>query len=138
MTSKRISTTFILIMMLSFAFSLQGCGNPDYTVTLGWDVPTNNTDGSPLNDLAGYELSIGSSPGNYSRKIIIPLGDKLLTCNNSDVNSKPKATAKCSYTVTGLKQGDYYLVVRAYNKIGLKSAYSNEVKKTAARIRDNK
>jgi hypothetical protein len=138
MMRNKLSSAFILIITLSFAFSLQSCGEPDYAVTLGWDVPTNNTNGTPLTDLAGYELSIGSSPGNYTNSVIIPLGDKLLTCNNSDYNSNPNATLKCNYTVTGLKQGDYYLVVRAYNKIGLKSAYSNEVKKTAARIRDNK
>ena len=36
------------------------------SATLTWTAPTQNTDGSPLTDLAGYRIRYGTSPGNYS------------------------------------------------------------------------
>ncbi len=35
------------------------------TATLSWTPPTQNTDGSPLTDLAGYRVYWGTSSGNY-------------------------------------------------------------------------
>lgn len=106
---------------------------------LTWDVPTTNTDGTPLTDLAGYELFMGTSPHNYTRTIKIPVGDSLLSCNDvGDNKDGSKKTPKCSYTVRGLQQGNYYFVISAYNSSANKSVYSNEVKKTASRSIEKK
>ena len=37
------------------------------SMTLSWTAPTENTDGSQLNDLAGYKLYYGTSAGNYTK-----------------------------------------------------------------------
>jgi hypothetical protein len=31
------------------------------TVTVNWDAPTENTDGTPLTDLGGYRVAVGTS-----------------------------------------------------------------------------
>jgi hypothetical protein len=99
---------------------------------LTWDVPTTNTDGTPLTDLAGYELSMGTSANNYTRTINIPAGDSLLSCKDGGYNKNSSInSARCSYTVSGLQQGEYYFAISAYNAAGKKSIYSNEVKKMA-------
>jgi len=133
MIRKSFSSIFaIMALFLLLLFPL-GCSSSDYTVMLTWDVPTTNTDGTPLTDLAGYELLMGTSPNNYSRSINIPVGDRLLSCkDDADNKNRSKKVTKCSYTVTGLPQGDYYFIISAYNSYGKKSTSSNEVKKTAA------
>jgi|WetSurMetagenome_2_1015567.scaffolds.fasta_scaffold00113_18 hypothetical protein len=127
----------LLYLITILLLLLSGCGNSDYYVTLTWSVPTTNTDGSQMTDLAGYELYMGKSSGNYTRITRIPVGDSMLLCRDAEADKFPK-TAKCSYTVTGLPQGDYYFVVSAYNTFGNKSSHSNEVKKTALRFVVNK
>ncbi len=34
------------------------------TITLAWDAPTTNTDGTPLTDLAGYKIYYGPTSGS--------------------------------------------------------------------------
>jgi hypothetical protein len=122
-----------MIIAVPVFILLSGCGGCDYTVSLTWAVPSTNTNGTPLTDLAGYELLMGPSSGNYTRKIIIPAGDKLLSCEGSEDNKESsKKQTKCSYTLTGLQQGSYYFVISAYNAAGEKSVNSNEVNKTAS------
>ncbi len=71
------------------------------SVTLAWDA-------NPEPDIAGYELSYGESPGNYS----------------SVVNAGNNTTA----AVSGLTEGKtYYFAVSAYNSEGLKSPPSQEI-----------
>ena len=36
-----------------------------------WTPPTQNTDGSPLNNLAGYRVYWGTQQGNYSNSVTI-------------------------------------------------------------------
>jgi hypothetical protein len=133
MIKKSYSVFVIIVLFLSLLFH-SACSSSDYTIVLIWDVPTTNTDGTPLTDLAGYELFMGTSSHKYSRTINIPIGDGLLSCKDvGDNKDGSKKITKCSYTVMGLQQGDYYFVISAYNTSGKKSVYSNEVKKTASR-----
>ncbi len=81
-----------------------------YDVTLTWDPPTTNADGTPLTDLAGYKVYYGTSSGNYTTSI--------------DVNNVT------TYTVTGLQPGTYYFAVTAYDTSGNESDYSEEVSTT--------
>ncbi len=77
--------------------------------TLTWTAPTTNSDGSPLTDLAGYNLYYGTSSGNYTNTIHVG-----------------NAT---TYTLN-LSVGSYYFVATAYNSLGVESSDSNQVVKT--------
>ena len=81
----------------------------DGTVSLAWDPPTTNEDGSGLNDLAGYEIHYGNQEGDYQEMIDIP---------NAGI---------ASYVVENLAPNIYYFIVKAYDLDGNKSTASNEV-----------
>ncbi|MCP4409787.1 MAG: fibronectin type III domain-containing protein [Gammaproteobacteria bacterium] len=81
------------------------------TATLSWVPPTSNEDGSPLNDLAGYKVYYGTSPGSYPNVI--------------DVANPGIA----SYVVENLSPNTYYFVITAYNSSGDESVPSNGVSK---------
>ena len=80
-------------------------------MTVSWARPTKNTDGSPLDDLAGYRLYYGKASGNYSQSLSIP---------NAAVTSA---------VVEKLAAARWYFAVRAYKKNGIESDYSAEVSK---------
>ncbi len=83
------------------------------TATVSWTAPTQNTDGSPLTDLAGYTIYYGTSSGNLN--------------NSINVNS----AATTSYTVSGLATGaTYYFAVSAVNSSGVSSSLSDVGSKT--------
>jgi hypothetical protein len=78
-------------------------------VTLSWDAPTENADGSALMDLRGYKLHYGASSRTYSDIIQV---------------SNPGLT---TYVVQNLPAGQYYFAITAYNSAGKESALSPEV-----------
>jgi hypothetical protein len=82
------------------------------TVTLNWQAPTENSDGSPLTDLSGYKIYYGASAGNYSSNIPVP---------------NPGLT---TYVVENLLPGRYYFAVTSYNSQGVESTMSPEVAAT--------
>jgi hypothetical protein len=86
------------------------------SATLSWTPPTENTDGSPLTDLAGYRVywECGTLTNTWPSQLDIP--DALVT---SEVMSLPDATT-CWFSVT------------AYNEPGLESDYSNVASKVMA------
>ena len=73
---------------------------------LTWDAPTTKTDGTKLDDLAGYNIYYGKSSGIYSVRI--------------DVGNVT------TYKVNNLSRGTYYFAVTVYDKEGNESAFSNE------------
>lgn len=79
-------------------------------VTLTWDPPTTNADGSPLTDLAGYKVHYGTATGAYTKTV--------------DVHNVT------THRVEDLAPGTYYFAVTAYDLSGNESDYSNEVHKT--------
>ncbi|MEO0365898.1 MAG: putative Ig domain-containing protein [Pseudomonadota bacterium] len=79
------------------------------SLTLTWDSPTQNVDGSPLNDLVGYAIYYGESSGSYPNRIDID--DAAIT----------------SYTFDSLSPGTYYVVAIAKRSNGMESVFSNEV-----------
>ncbi len=81
-----------------------------YDVTLTWDAPTTNADGTPLTDLAGYKVYYGTSSRDYTKTI--------------DVGNTT------TYQITGLSGGTYYFAVTAYDTSGNESDYSEEVSKS--------
>lgn len=84
-------------------------GNPQGNVTLSWQAPTRNADGTPLVDLKGYEVHYGAAPASYSDVIKV---------------SNPGVL---TYVVQNLSAGTYYFSVTAYNSVGQESSLSPEV-----------
>jgi Fibronectin type III domain len=82
------------------------------TATLSWTAPTDNSNGSPITGLAGYNIYYGTDPSNLTKSI--------------DVAGATTTT----YTVTGLTAGTYYFAVAAYNSEGVDSSLSNIGQKT--------
>lgn len=93
-------------------FSIEVLAVASGTATLTWTPPTENTDGSPLVDLAGYIVYWGTAPGDYT---------------SSATLSNPGLT---SYVVENLASGrTYYFATTAYNGGGLESGFSNMASK---------
>jgi hypothetical protein len=78
-------------------------------MTLSWRAPTENDDGSPLLDLAGYEIVYGRQPRMYSHRVKLP---------------NPGVT---TYVVSGLVPGTYYFAMVAYNGLDVRSRFSAEL-----------
>jgi len=82
------------------------------SVTLNWTPPTENEDGTPLTDLAGYRIYWGTTPGVYPNSV---------TLNNPGLTS---------YVVDNLVPGTYQFVATSFNSAGTESAYSNPATRT--------
>ena len=80
---------------------------PVRSATLSWTAPTRNTDGSTLNDLAGFRIHYGTSAAALTQTIQIA---------NAGASS---------YTVSNLAPGTWYFAVRAYAADGDQSDLSN-------------
>jgi hypothetical protein len=89
-------------------FSIQVVASGTQSITLSWAAPTENQDGTPLLNLAGYRIRYGNQTGHHPNEI---------TLNNPGLTT---------YVVTGLVPNDYYFVLAAYNSGGIESASSSE------------
>ena len=87
-------------------------GSGSGSVTLSWEAPTSNTDGTALTDLAGYRIYYGSSPSDLSQTVEI-----------SSVGMQ-------TYVLDDLPSGTWYFAVMALTRSGDESAPSNIVGKT--------
>lgn len=111
----------ILLILLFPIVNLTGCGGSDVTggydsifyndavkpVSLAWDAPSTNEDGSSLNDLAGYIVYYGLSSRNYTASV--------------DVSTFT------SCEISQLSPNTYYFTVSAYDTSGNESDYSREL-----------
>lgn len=77
---------------------------------LRWQAPTQNVDGSPLTDLAGYVIYWGTTSRNYTGSHTI----------NSPTTTEWEAT---------MAPGSYYFAMTAFDGENNESGYSNEVLK---------
>jgi hypothetical protein len=82
------------------------------SAALSWTPPTQNTDGSPLTNLAGYKVYWGNMLGNYPNSVAL---------NNPGLTS---------YVVVNLVPGTYFFVVTAVNSVGTESIFSAPASKT--------
>jgi hypothetical protein len=94
------------------AFTITVTSSADGSATISWTPPTQNTDGSTINDLAGFRIQYGTSASALTQTI--------------QVSNPGLAT----YVVTGLSSGNWFFTVRAYNSGGAESANSSVVSKT--------
>jgi hypothetical protein len=81
-------------------------------VTLAWQPPTENTDGSTLTDLIGYKIHYGTESQNYTSEVSV---------DNPTLSR---------YVVENLPAGTYYFALTAYNSNGTESLLSDEVTAT--------
>jgi hypothetical protein len=88
-------------------------GSESGSVTLNWQPPTENADGSPLMDLSGYNIYVGTSSSGYENREI-----RL---------DNPGSTA---YVVENLGSGTYYFAATAFNGSGIESSFSGEIVRT--------
>jgi hypothetical protein len=84
-------------------------GNSQSNVTLSWQAPTENADGSALVDLKGYKVHYGSASKTYADTIQV---------------ANPGLT---TFVVQNLNAGKYYFAITAYNSTGQESSLSPEV-----------
>ena len=81
------------------------------SVTLSWQAPTRNTDGSPLTDLAGHRVHYGTAPGDYTESVQLP------------------GMTMTSVVIENLAPARWYFAVKAYNSAGVESDFSSPVNK---------
>lgn len=81
------------------------------SVTLSWNAPTQNSNGTSLTNLAGYTLHYGTSSEDYTGSIEI---------------TSPTQT---SYLVSdsSFPPGTYYFAISAYNAQQVSSSLSSEI-----------
>ena len=84
-----------------------------WSITLAWDAPTKNADGTPLTDLQGYRVYMHTAPipdnkGNATLIAEVPAGQDMMVVD------------------TGAPAGVYYWRVSAIDTSGNESALSNE------------
>jgi Fibronectin type III domain len=82
------------------------------SITLHWLPPTENVDGTPLANLAGFDIHYGTASGNYTHTISVA---------NPGI---------ATYVVDDLTPGTYYFSVAAVNDQGTESPLSPEVRAT--------
>lgn len=97
------------------------------TVTLAWDAPATNTDGSCVNDLAGFRVYFGTATGTYGPPVDRPLGSPDLQCAANGAVGPCGAAMSCTTTVTIPAAGTWFFATTAYDRGGLESAFSGEV-----------
>jgi len=104
-----VSDGSTVVYLPSFSVNVTQSGSSSATVS--WIPPTQNTDGSPLTNLAAYKIYYGVSEGNYPNQIRI---------NNPGITR---------YVVDNLTPDTYYFVSTSINSDGVESRYSNVASK---------
>lgn len=89
------------------AFSIRVVATASGSATLSWTPPTQNSDGTPLTNLASYRVYFGTEAGNYP-------------------NATPLANPGiATLVVDQLTPATWYFVVTAVNASGMESPFSN-------------
>jgi hypothetical protein len=107
-TSAEVGTYSNIVISVSNGSASASLVAFSITVTTGsakvsWTLPTQNTDGSALTNLAGFTIHYGTSPEALTQTIQL---------------ANPTAT---SYEITNLNSGTYYFAVSAYTTAGAQS-----------------
>lgn len=93
-------------------FSIEVFHSGDESATLSWMPPTENADGSVLEDLNGYKIYVGRAEDALDR--VIRIGNEGLT----------------RYVVEGLYPGTWYFAMSSFNKKGQEGRRTPAVRKT--------
>jgi hypothetical protein len=89
----------------TFAVSVTAAASTG-SMTLTWAAPTQNSDGSALTDLRGFQIYYGNSATTLDQTVTLSTPGTL------------------TYVVSGLKSGTWYFAIKALNSAGLESALS--------------
>jgi putative Ig domain-containing protein len=96
-----------------FTISVQAAAaSTTVSVKLSWAAPTENTDGTPVTDLAGYHIYYGMNPAELT------------------LWASVAGAGSTTYVVGDLPTGTYYFSVVAYNSAGVDSGQSNLANET--------
>lgn len=82
------------------------------SATVRWSAPSTNTDGSALQNLAGFRVLYGTDPNQLTQKLELP------------------GASLRSVQIEELKPGTYYFAVKAYNTTAKESTAAPVVWKT--------
>ena len=82
------------------------------TATLRWTPPTQNEDGTPIENLAGYRVYYGTSTSNLNQVLTIP------------------GASITSARIENLSPATWYFALKAYNTANVESSFSNIASKT--------
>jgi hypothetical protein len=94
------------------AFTLAVTQISNGAATLSWMPPTQNTDGSPLTNLSGYQIHYGTSASALNQ---------VITLNNPGITT---------YVIENLAPATYYFALRSVTSAGTESALSAVASKT--------
>jgi hypothetical protein len=108
------------VLWLSVPLAMPGCGGgsssdgtpavpASRSMTVTWDAPEANADGTAMTDLAGYRVLIGTASGQYGRSYTVA------------------ATGPLALTVPDLPPATYYVVVKAYDHSDNESEATDEL-----------
>jgi len=79
------------------------------SITFSWVPPTQNSDGSPISNLAGYKIHYGTSSTEYTQTLAVA---------NAGLTR---------FVLDNLPSGTYYFAITAFNAQGLESPLSGEI-----------
>jgi hypothetical protein len=82
------------------------------SIAFSWVPPTENNNGSPLANLAGYKIHYGPASQDYTQVVAV---------NNPSLNR---------YVLDNLPTGTWYFAITAYNSAGIESNLSGEISAT--------
>lgn len=120
-STGRTSRLRLVLAALASSAVLMGCGGIDHasyetspissekSITLQWDPPVANEDGSALTDLAGYRLYYGRRSSDY--EYVLDVKD-------------PHATAA---EIELPWPGAWYISAKSYRSSGIESSLSEEI-----------
>jgi hypothetical protein len=94
------------------AFTLTVVQSGTASMSVSWQPPIANTDGTPLTNLAGFKIHYGTTSTNLDRIVTV---------------ASPSAT---SFVVTNLVPGTYYVSMTSYNSSGIESVRSTVIGRT--------
>jgi hypothetical protein len=94
------------------AFSITVTATATGSATINWTPPTENSDGTSLQNLAGYRIYYGTSSTNLDKSVNVP------------------TAGTTSYMVENLTPATWYFTVKAYTSSGTESDASNVATKT--------
>jgi hypothetical protein len=96
------------------AFNIAVTSPPPTTgsAILNWTIPTLNTDGTPVTDLAGFNIHYGTSASNLNQTLQIA------------------SPTQVSYTLNNLAAGTWYFGIVSYTTVNTQSAMSPVVSTT--------
>ncbi len=96
--------------LAAFSITVSDVGNG--SATLSWTPPTQNSDGSTLTNLAGFQVRYGRTAGDLNQTVSL---------DNPSINR---------YVVENLSTGTWYFAVVAVNSAGVASSLSYTRNKT--------